>query len=83
MWIIQACELSEPILRYILMNGRVVSRASMRIKQGVRISEGQIIQAIRVHSQWAFAFALVISVKFSDSSFHSQWAINISVSDPY
>ena len=25
---------------------RVVSRASMRIKQGVRISEGQIIQAI-------------------------------------
>ena len=46
MWIIQACELSEPILRYIIMNGRVVSRASMRIKQGVRISEGQIIRDI-------------------------------------
>ena len=46
MQIIRACKLSEPILRYILMNGRVVSRASMRIKRGVRISEGQIIRAI-------------------------------------
>ena len=44
--IIRACELSEPILRYISINDRVVSRARVRIKWGVRISEGQIIRAI-------------------------------------
>ena len=44
--IIQACELSEPILRYIFTNGTAVPRASVRINGGVRISQGEIIRAI-------------------------------------
>ena len=34
------------ILRYIFINGRVVSRACVWIKRGMRIKEGQIIRAI-------------------------------------
>ena len=47
MRIIRAYELSGPILCYVSINNRgVVSTASVRIKQGMQISEGQIIWAI-------------------------------------
>ena len=43
----KSCELSEPILCYVPYERQiVVSGASIQIKRGMRISEGQIIRAI-------------------------------------
>ena len=44
--IIQACELSEPVLHYVFTYGRELCPEQVRIKQGVWISKGQIIWAI-------------------------------------
>ena len=61
------------------MNGRAVSRASMRIKRGVRISEGQIIRAMlyvsvpqvkstRLTAQWEPQVFSIKDSYFSDNS---------------
>ena len=45
--IIQACELSEPILHCVFINGRELCPEQVcKLSGGVRISEGQIIQAM-------------------------------------
>ena len=47
MRIIQACELSEPTLHYVLMNGReLCPEQACELSGAVRISKGQIIRAI-------------------------------------